>query len=75
MGVHTDLANAELTIVQLDGKQTFKLKCPGCGTLGYLDDDQVHGRVSTECETDGCSFHETVDWHAIAEGQGLMGGN
>lgn len=45
--------------VQLDGEAAWKLQCPQCGTWGYLDDDQFHGRVSTQC---ACGFHETVNW-------------
>jgi hypothetical protein len=39
-----------------------KLQCPTCGVWGDLDDDQLHGRVSVECQTPGCSFHETHDF-------------
>jgi len=50
--------------VLLDDVPTLKLACPGCGMVGYLDDDQAHGRVSTDCPN--CPFHETVDWWAKA---------
>ena len=38
------------------------LVCPRCGTWAMIDDDQLHGRVSAECPTSGCGFHETVDF-------------
>ena len=42
----------------LDEKEITKLKCPGCGQWGSIDDDQYHGRISIWCE---CGFHETLD--------------
>ena len=42
-----------------DGKPIKKLKCPDCGVLGEIDDDQYHGRISTWCE---CGFHETINF-------------
>lgn len=58
----------ELKRVVLDGQPTMKLKCPACGALGYLDDDQFNGRVSVQCPTEGCLFHETVDFSKIFVG-------
>jgi hypothetical protein len=43
----------------------IQLRCPGCGKWGDLDDDQLHGRVSTHHEE--CGFHETRDWSEEAE--------
>lgn len=37
----------------------IKLRCPSCGTFADIDDDQYRGRVSVECGTPGCAFHET----------------
>lgn len=51
----------KLQEVVLDGAKTWKLQCPGCKQWQYLDDDQFHGRVSTECAL-GCGFHETVNF-------------
>lgn len=53
---------AELRQVKLDGKVQWKLICPNCGGEAFLDDDQFHGRVSTQCPFVGCTFHKTVDW-------------
>lgn len=45
--------------------ESFPLfRCPGCGTTGDIDDDQFHGRVSIECPTPGCGYHDTRDWSA-----------
>ena len=52
----------EIKIVTLDGTPTPKLCCPDCGGAGYLDDDQYHGRISTECFNKNCSYHQTIDW-------------
>ena len=51
----------KLKLVVLDGEKAWKLQCPQCGVWGYLDDDQFHGRISTQCD---CGYHETVDWSA-----------
>lgn len=51
----------DVRLVSLDGVLTWKLRCPACGTWGYLDDDQFYGRVSVRCAAPGCSFHETHD--------------
>jgi hypothetical protein len=48
-------------MVERDGEPTVLLTCPRCGTEGEIDDDQAAGRVSIECATAGCDFHETVD--------------
>lgn len=45
--------------VRRDGALIWKLKCPGCGTWGEIDDDQLNGRVSTWCS---CGYHKTIDW-------------
>lgn len=59
----------EVRRVTCDGEPTLLLVCPGCGTLGTLDDDQAHGRVSVDHATDGCigGYHETHDFWAAAE--------
>lgn len=49
-------------IVLRDSKPLWKLHCPGCGLWADLDDDQLHGRVSTDCPGEGCTFHETHDY-------------
>lgn len=33
--------------------------CPNCRTVGIVDEDQARGRVSIQCPTPGCGFHET----------------
>jgi hypothetical protein len=65
-----------LRVVIRDGEPVFQLRCPGCGVWGDLDDDQLHGRVSTEhsagsddrgyASSSGCGFHETRDWFSEA---------
>lgn len=51
-------------IVLRDCKPTWILTCPKCGVRGEIDDDQLHGRVSTLCD---CGFHETRDWFKEAQ--------
>lgn len=51
----------EVKLVSLDGRLEWKVKCPKCGTWGYVDDDQLHGRVSMQCGNEPCDFHETHD--------------
>lgn len=55
------------------GKARVWLQCPKCGNWGILDGDQFRGKVSTECGTPGCGFHETVDFlpHLGPEARGL----
>lgn len=59
--------------VSLDGVLTYKARCPLCGTWGYIDDDQFHGRVSMECGEKGCTFHETHDLSAVVYPTGNQG--
>ena len=33
--------------------------CPDCKQMGAIDEDQAKGRVSIQCPTEGCTFHET----------------
>ena len=37
----------------------WRMRCPKCGQVADLDDDQMKGTVSTHCE---CGFHETIRW-------------
>lgn len=69
-------AEGLLRITILDGEPSWRLQCPQCGHWGEIDEDQLHGRVSTdhtncgvtyersECE---CTFHETRDWYSTAK--------
>jgi uncharacterized C2H2 Zn-finger protein len=52
-----------------DGETIWQLRCPFCGLLGDLDDDQLHGRVSIDCPR--CDFHQT---HDLAAQQGEQDG-
>ena len=42
----------------------FWFRCPGCGVMGTIDDDQRCGSVSIDC--DACPYHETHDWRGKA---------
>lgn len=48
----------------------IRLRCPSCGTFAEIDEDQYRGRVSVECSTAGCAFHETHNF-AVLERQAL----
>lgn len=61
----TRMEKFELKQVNFDGKDVWKLKCPGCGTWGHLDDDQFNGRVSVQCLTGICKFHETHNFSKL----------
>lgn len=50
--------------VTRDGLGIYEAECPRCGVWGEVDDDQWNGRVSIDCPTEGCPFHETIDLHA-----------
>lgn len=43
-----------------DGELVLWVTCPDCRMRGLVDDDQAHGRVSTDCPN--CPYHETVNW-------------
>lgn len=47
----------------LDGELVLWVACPNCGLHALVDDDQAHGRVSTDCPE--CPFHETVNWWSL----------
>lgn len=51
----------DVEIVSLVGKTIWMLRCPQCKNLGAIDDDQLHGRASIQCQTPGCSFHKTIN--------------
>jgi hypothetical protein len=55
--------------VRRDDVETWLFECPGCGTWGQLDDDQMHGRVSADHASAGCpgGYHETHDFAAALE--------
>jgi hypothetical protein len=57
-----------------DGELVWLLLCPGCGVWGTLDDDQFHGRISTDHATDGCTggYHETHDFAALIDGRDMF---
>lgn len=61
-----------MMLVFRDGEPVMKLKCPGCGGWGDLDDDQFHGRVSVDHTGEGCTYHET---HDFAEAFAVEAGN
>ena len=45
----------------------WRIRCPGCGTEGTIDYEQYTGRVSIQCPTEGCGYHETHDLSKPAE--------
>lgn len=50
------------------GAAAWFLRCPGCGRLGVIDEDQFHGRVSVDCFDEACPFHETHDFSQAVAG-------
>lgn len=62
----------EVRVVTRDGRRVFQLRCPSCLTWEDLDDDQLHGRVSIECDVEGCSFHETANLAPAFAAAGLL---
>lgn len=57
------MSDPRIRQVKRDGALIWQLCCPGCGKWGEIDDDQLHGRVSTLHEE--CGFHETQDWSRV----------
>jgi len=49
-----------------DGSPIWQLRCPMCEQWADIDDDQLHGRVSVDHTNEGCSYHETHDFAALA---------
>lgn len=37
------------------------IRCPGCKGAGTVDSDQYEGKVSIQCGSDSCDYHETHD--------------
>lgn len=71
--VTTKYGELRRNLASVDGKlhtsgkiYEWELKCPGCGTWGLLDEDQLHGRVSVDHAAQGCpgGYHETHDFAA-----------
>lgn len=52
---------AYMRLAVRDGEELLYGRCPGCGEWAELDDDQIHGRVST-LHDPGCGYHDTKDW-------------
>lgn len=48
-----------------DGAIIYEGRCPKCGWWEALDDDQLAGRVSSECSNPNCDFHETLVWRKL----------
>jgi len=48
-----------------DGVKQYWVVCPGCGTMGKVDKDQVEGKVSIVCPE--CEYHETHDLRPLFE--------
>lgn len=60
------LPQGRLRPIVLDGEPAWRLQCPGCGHWAYIDEDQLHGRVSIDHTDTDCTFHETRDWYSTA---------
>lgn len=75
MSPEFDTKFGRLRRVSRDGVPAYLLLCPGCGEWGTLDDDQLHGRISVDHASMGCSggYHETHDFWAEIEGAGEDG--
>ena len=44
-------------------KESWPLfRCPGCGEVGYINQDQFHGMESVECPMPRCGYQGTNDW-------------
>ena len=65
---HTFTEN-DLRVGTLDGRIIVRLRCPGCGVWGLVDEDQLSGRVSLACPN--CSFHETHNLVKICKSYGV----
>lgn len=37
------------------------VKCPECGTIGWIPEDVLRGETSMICPNDDCDYHETHD--------------
>jgi len=48
----------EQTITFADGK--IFLRCPSCGTVGIVDDEQYHGKAPVVCYY--CGYRDVHDW-------------
>ena len=64
-------AGCKVQRITLDGEPAVMMECPN-GHRALLDDDMLHGRVSTNCygteQTEaGCSFHATYDFSTYLE--------
>lgn len=44
------------------------IRCPGCGSVGWIDREQYEGLVSVVCPNTGCTYHETHDLRPDAAG-------
>ncbi len=57
------------------GNRYATIRCPECGGVGWIDQDQHEGRVSILCEgrysgpeASRCRYHETHDLREKADG-------
>ena len=51
-----------LQMINLDGKPEPKVECPLCKGWAYIAPEQYQGKVSIQCGTIGCGYHETHDF-------------
>jgi hypothetical protein len=62
-----NLSVARVRSVRQDGVIVWKVECPRCKTWGEVDADQWTGSVSCDCPTEGCGFHETINFKALLD--------
>ncbi len=51
--------------------QRAQIRCPSCGLLGGIDQEQYEGRISIVCPNRECEYHET---HDLRESKAPEGG-
>lgn len=52
---------------QADEGYYAKIRCPECGSIGWIDRDQFEGKISIECTEKVCTYHETHDLRVDGE--------
>ena len=42
-----------------------RLRCPHCGQMGLIDDDQFHGRAPITCFDAECAYTHRRNWSKV----------